>query len=189
MNSRNYGAPGSDEAEDVVPNQVEGDGVDSGNGDAEERLGDELAAFAFLREEDDREVRLSFRDVPADSIANSFRRAGALFISLAGERVRTMEARPASPASVTGASAEEDVPPLSRRKRRRKADAESRAAQGEIGQPPGELIVRYFYATENLVYTVIITSSTGIIKSIARVYPSAELSERELRVRLGAITG
>ena len=190
MNSRSYGAPDSGDNEEVVLEQVGEDGSEGGSGDAEERLGNELAAFAFLREEDDREVRLSFRDVPADSIANAFRRAGALFISLTGERARNVQVAPVSSvgvAGVAGDSVEGEVQPLSRRKRRHKASAEERVAQSEGGLPPGELTMRYFYATEELVYTVIITSSTGIIKSIAGVFPSAELSEREVRVRLGAV--
>jgi hypothetical protein len=51
----------------------------------------------------------------------------------------------------------------------------------------GELTVRYFYALGDLVYTVSIVTPSGIITSIAAVYPSALLPERDLHERLAAI--
>ncbi len=149
---------------------------------AEETLGRELAAFAVVREEDDREVRLYFRDAHAAEIAGAFRRAGAIFISMTGERARLAQAFATTPES--RGSAVEEMPPLGRRRRKRKTDSVPPDA------PPrsmGEAVVRYFYATESIVYTIIITTSTGILDSIGSIYPSARLSEGELQVRLSVI--
>src|SRR6478672_7605413 len=54
--------------------------------DTEEVLGNDLAGYAFLREDDDREVRLYFRDAPVGELALAFRKAGGLLLSIAGER-------------------------------------------------------------------------------------------------------
>src|SRR5437667_10529955 len=48
----------------------------------QEPLRRQLAQFAFVREEDGREVRLTFRDVPANEIARAFRASGALLKSI-----------------------------------------------------------------------------------------------------------
>jgi len=63
----------------------------------EEPLRRQLAQFAFVREEDDREVRLSFRDVPANEIARTFRGSGALLISITAERASSLPTMPARP--------------------------------------------------------------------------------------------
>lgn len=189
MDSRDKTASGANNSENIPDNNLAGEEANANPADADEKIGDELAEFAFLREEGDREVRLSFRDMPADSIAAAFRRANALFISLTGERTYVPRPVPASPLSSSDIEAEEDVPQPSRRRRRRRGEQDERAAQAGSNpdMAPGELIMRYFFATENIVYTVIIATSTGIIKSIAGIYPSAQLSEQEVRTRLSVI--
>ena len=183
MDNRNNGASAEHEDEDVAWDVPGDDGLESERDEAAEAIGRELASFAFLREEDDREVRLHFRDVPADEVARAFQRAGALYISMTGERARPMQPPPATPpAPVTTLDTEDDIavedaPPRTRRRRKRRSDP---------SRPQGELTVRYFFATPTLVYTVIITTSTGMMQSIGSIFPSAQLSERELQTRLSA---
>jgi hypothetical protein len=183
MDKRDNGASARQGDEDAAWDQTIDDGQDTEHEDAEEVLSQELASFAFLREEGDREVRLHFRDVPANEVARAFRRAGALFISMTGERARAMQPPPVSLPDDAGGLADEEMPPLSRRRRRGRAGP---GAQSDPSRPPGELTMRYFFATETLVYTVVITTSTGMMQSIVSIYPSAELSERELETRLVA---
>jgi hypothetical protein len=168
--------------DDYLPWEQTGEeGVESEREETDETLGRELASFAFLREDDEREVRLHFRDVPADEVARAFRRAGALFISMTGERARAMQPPTVQPPDSGDDTTAEEVPPLSRRRRKRRSDTDSQAGPA---RPLGELTMRYFFTTATLVYTVIITMSTGMMQSIGGVYPSAQLSERELQTRL-----
>lgn len=141
-------------------------------GDPEREPGEEhgpverqLAQYAFTREEREREVRLLFRDAPAAHIAHSFWAAGATLITLSGER----SGPPANSAPTTNSE--------SRSRRRRKTR----------DTPPGEITLRYFYALGGLVYTVSIVSPSGVVQSIAGLYPSATLSERELSDRLSVV--
>jgi hypothetical protein len=159
----------------------------------EEPLRRQLAQFAFVREEDDREVRLTFRDVPADEIAKTFRGSGALLISMAGERASPLPAMPAHPsADDTGRDvAEEVVVPRSRRRRHRGQSAQT--SDDPLSSPvrphrhTGELTMRYFFSLRETVYTVNITSATGIVESIASIYPSAAQSEREIQSRYAVL--
>jgi hypothetical protein len=126
----------------------------------------QLAQFAFIREERDREVRLSFRDVSPADLAKMFLASGASFISLTGERASTQpdDEEPASPA-------DESVEPRPHRRRK-------------VAQPTpqtGEPTLLYFYALGDLLYTVSVTSSSGVVPSIAGFYPAAALSESELQ--------
>lgn len=159
-------------------------------GGADEQLEGELAAFAFLREDDERETRLYFRDVPADDLAVSFRRAGAIFITMTGERARLAQPPPTPPVPIEADSGldppVEEPRSTGKRRRKRRPDPTHHAAQADIPRSLGELTVRYFYAVESMVYTLIITSSTGIMASIANIFPAAGLQERELQTRLTA---
>jgi hypothetical protein len=100
---------------------------------------------------------------------------------MTGERARPAQPTPATtPAAGAGVDANDDTiveeaPALARRRHKRKPGP---------SRPFGELTMRYFFATATLVYTVIITTSTGMMQSIGDVFPSARLSERELQTRL-----
>ena len=147
--------------------------------DAEEILGSDLAGYAFLREDDDREVRLYFRDAPTAELALAFRKAGGLLLSIMGER-----ALAASPPPGESPPAESQ----SRKKRNHKpSDPDAAPASPVRSQRTGELTLRYFYVLDDIVYTLIITSSAGMIESISGIYPQAALSEQEIRSRLAAI--
>ena len=144
--------------------------------DAHEPLHRELALYAFVREEDEREVRMYFRDAPPNEIAASFRRAGAAFITMTAERAFT-PAPEAAPA--TGEQDPEATRPASRSRRaRRKSRRSSRQ---------GEATLRYFYSLGEIVYTAIVSVPSGIVRSIAPVYPAAAISERELQERLSLV--
>ena len=140
---------------------------------AHEPLHRELALYAFVREEDEREVRMYFRDTPPNEIAASFRRAGAAFIAMTGERAFTP-----APEAVTAGEQNPDARgrALSRNRRARRRPRRS--------SRQGEATLRYFYSLGEIVYTAIITSPSGVIRSIAPVYPAAAISERELQERL-----
>ncbi|HUP28282.1 MAG TPA: hypothetical protein VM409_07595, partial [Chloroflexia bacterium] len=132
-----------------------------------------LVAYAFVREEREREVRLSFRDVPADDLAAVFRSAGARLISLSGGRASTGESH---------LSAGDNTPPEEgaappKRKRRRKPSR----------YRTGDLSLRYFYALGDVVYTVTIATTTEVMHSISAIFPAAILSERELQDRLSIV--
>jgi hypothetical protein len=80
----NPDTPPSDEPWSVLPDDY-GELDDELEGD-EGVVERQLAHYAFVREERDREVRLHFRDVPPSEIARTFREAGAYLISLMAER-------------------------------------------------------------------------------------------------------
>src|SRR5438477_12582530 len=99
----------------------------------------QLAQYAFVREERDREVRLTFREVPALHIARAFREAGAALISITGERLATTA--PAPDAEQTGkapAASAGDAHP----RHSRKAGTGHHGGQGSA--PQGEVLLRYF---------------------------------------------
>jgi hypothetical protein len=81
----NPDTPSPDDAWSVLPDDYGelDDELEGGDEGAVER---QLAHYAFVREERDREVRLHFRDVPSSEIARAFREAGAYLISLTAER-------------------------------------------------------------------------------------------------------
>jgi hypothetical protein len=145
-------------------------------GGAEEQVERQLASFAFVREEREREVRLHFRDVPAGELAMSFRRSGAGLITLMGERARV--ASMPTEEDATSPAAEADTGSLRRRRR---------TQQGTLLPQTGEVTVRYFYSLGELVYTISITAPSGVVQSIASIYPNAALPERELQEQLGVV--
>ncbi len=139
------------------------------NGGAEERVEQQLAGYAFVREEREREMRLYFRDAPAAELARSFRASGASLITLTGRR-----AQPAPPAGMQE--------PLEGKPRKRR-----KATGVEPPPSPGELTVYYFYALGEIVYTVSIAVSSGVVQSVADIYPNAGMPERELQDHLGVV--
>ena len=147
-------------------------------GGAEEQVERQLASFAFVREEREREVRLHFRDVPAGELAMSFRRSGAGLISMMGERAR-VAAPPAVEEDATASPEDEALAGSVRRRRRSQSGAEA--------MPPGELTVRYFYSLGEMVYTISIVAPSGVVQSVANIYPNAALPERELQEHLGVV--
>ena len=128
----------------------------------------QLAHHAFVREEREREVRLLFRDVPADEVAAAFRAAGASLITLAAER--------ATPVSAPEALTDKQVESQPRRRRKRAGS-----------KPLGALSLRYFYALGEVVYTITITAPSGVVVSVAPIFPVAALSERELHERMAVV--
>ena len=145
--------------------------------DAHEPLQRELALYAFVREEDEREVRLYFRDAPPNEVAASFRRAGAAFITMTAERASAAVATADRPDA--DQTAAEDP---GQRKRARRLRRKTRRTS-----PRGETTLRYFYSLGEIVYTAIVTAPSGIVRSIAPVYPAAAISERELQDRLALV--
>lgn len=149
---------------------------------AEEEVERRLAQYAFVREECDREVRLLFRDVPAPDLVLSFRAAGANLISISGERLGTKD-EPGDPETRLAdtdseQAAIEQAEPRHRGRRRRAA----------LPPPPsGELLMRYFFSLGETVYTVNLASPTGVVGSVASIYPLARLAEEELHHRLNVI--
>jgi hypothetical protein len=157
-----------------------------------------LAQYVFVREEREREVRLMFRDASPGDIAHTFRSAGAHLITLSAERasmpgspivtpppqnrepdqgvVEESEAAGAGNAIDVDIDTESDEPLLRRRAARQRST--------KAGPPTGEVLLRYFYALGEIVYTVSIVSLTGAVTSIAATYPVAARSERELSERL-----
>jgi hypothetical protein len=142
---------------------------------AHEPLQRELSLYAFVREEDEREVRMYFRDTPPDEIAASFRRAGAAFITMTGERAFTP-----TPAADTAPAAGEQAPDAPRRAKRARRKQRRSSRQGEA-------TLRYFYSLGEIVYTAIVNSPSGVVRSIAPVYPAAAISEREMQERLSLV--
>ncbi len=167
METSSRGTP-EDHAGDL---QDAGD-TDRGTDDSVERR---LAHYAFVREERDREVRLLFRNVSALEVALAFKAAGAAFISIAGESLRSSPA----PNKHTG-----DSTPLS-------DGAEPGAAQDKGGATKGggrkEVTLRYFYGIEGTTYTVSIAANSGTVQSITSVFRAARLVESELQERLGVV--
>ena len=53
--------------------------------------------------------------------------------------------------------------------------------------PEGEVLLRYFFALRETVYTVSISVPPGVSGSVAGIYPSARLLEREQQDRLGMV--
>ena len=151
--------PGEQEYEETPPSEP--------SPEAEE-VERQLAHYAFVREEREREVRLLFRDVPADDVAAAFRAAGASLITLAGER-----ATPVPPAEAPVHGQVESEP---RRRRKRKGS-----------KPLGALSLRYFYALGETVYTITITAPSGVVASVAPIFPVAALSEHELGERMAVV--
>ncbi len=144
-----------------------------GAGQAEEPLR-KLASYAFMREEHEREVRLHFRSVPANGVAAALRAAGATLITLTGERVK----QPGEASAMTDAEGPAEAAERGARKRRK---SKARAV------PSGEIIIHYFYSLGGIIYTVSITEPSGLVASIANIYPVAANSERELQQRLGLV--
>ena len=146
-----------------------------------ETVEQKLAQYAFVREEREREVRLIFRDVPAYEMAVSFRAAGAQLITIAGERVQQGGAGAvgASSSENTERALVESQPRESGRRRRR----HERAPQ----PPTGDVVLRYFFAMGELVYTVILAAPAGVMGSIAAIFPVARLSEEEIQSRLRVV--
>jgi hypothetical protein len=143
-------------------------------GSGEEQVERQLASFAFVREEREREVRLHFRDVPAGELAMSFRRAGAGLITLMGERARVA----AVPSGEEEAVSPEDEASAGRSRRRRRSHLDTASTLGE-------LTVRYFYSLGEIVYAISIAAPSGVVQSIANIYPNAALPEHELQEYLG----
>ena len=153
----------------VIPGEQEYEEAPSSEPSPEaEEVERQLAHYAFVREEREREVRLLFRDVQADEVAAAFRTAGASLITLAGER--------AAPAPAPEAPANEQVENQPRRRRKRAGP-----------KPLGALSMRYFYALGEIVYTITITAPSGVVASVAPIFPMAALSERELHERMAVV--
>ena len=146
--------------------------TDTGGDDPVERR---LAHYAFVREERDREVRLLFRNVSALEVALAFKAAGAAFISIAGESVRSSPA----PDNHTG-----DSTPLSERTEPDEATDKS-GANKDRGRK--EVKLRYFYGVEDTTYTVSIAANSGTVPSIMSAFRAARLVESELNERLGVV--
>jgi hypothetical protein len=136
----------------------------------------QLAHFTFMREEHEREVRLHFRDVPADQIAMVFRSAGASLITMTGERA----------ALLAPTSARHTPPPAPTDKSRPKRTASLGRAAHAAGQAD-EVTMLYFYAQDDIVYTVSITSPPWAVRSVAGIYPVAALLESEVQSRLSVV--
>jgi hypothetical protein len=156
--------------------QQEPGGVEAGGPGVERQL----AQYAFVREERDREVRLHFREAQAPNIVAAFREAGATLISITGERVLT--GGPAPEPEQTDEAAEagaDDARPRHSRK------AGSRVARAPLQQ--GEVLLRYFFALRETVYTVSLTSPSGVTGSVSGIYPSAYLLEQDLQARLAMV--
>jgi hypothetical protein len=138
----------------------------------------QLAQYAFIREERDREVRLLFRDVPADEVARAFRASGASLVTIYGERLTPAAPPPDDAGEEIGTPPGEDSD-APRRPRKRQAAPHS--------PPAGEVVVRYFYSLGEMVYTVGIAVPSGVVESVAGIYPVAALSEHEIRDRIAVV--
>lgn len=144
---------------------------------AEEVIERQLAQYAFVREERDREVRLLFRDVPPQEIAHAFRVAGAYLITLMGERART----PGQPTHYSTQPVEEGEEPEAGEQPRRHGPRRARPVP--TPDLTGDATIRYFYSLGETVYTVSIASTSGVFGSIAGIYPLASRLEREASER------
>lgn len=157
-----------------LANDFEREGQHSEDREGVER---QLAQYAFMREEREREIRLLLRDVPADEIARAFLSSGAALLSISGDRAGVRAPSQDAPHEATyGENTGEQ--PITPRKRRRGA---------RTAHPRGEIVLRYFYAIGDIIYTVNIITSTGVARSISRYYPVSALSERELQERIGVV--
>ncbi len=154
-------------------------GGGKGEGSGEEGVERRLAHFAFVREERDREVRLSFRDVPPHEIAAAFRAVGAKLISIAGERT--------SPAVGKKPDAQplDDDAQLSDEAQQADALDKNAAQTTQASEQPGDGTITYFFDVDETIYTVSITVPSKIVGSVVGIYPSAHLGENELQKRLG----
>jgi hypothetical protein len=141
----------------------------------EEVVERQLAQYAFVREERDREVRLLFRDVPPSEIARAFRSVGAYLITIMGERARPREEPKVEPADSEAPDEDSDLEQVARK--------HSPRARHAPPEPVGEATLRYFYSLRETVYTVSVVSSTGVVESLAGFYPAAARLEREVGQR------
>ena len=206
MNRANGNAPDDDIDSQRSDADIYSAGAYAGRFGADEEFGDyaayeeqeplrrQLAQFAFVREEDDREVRLTFRDVPANEIARAFRGSGAVLISMTGERAASppdLSVRPSQGwTDLDSTSQEATVLQGHKRRSRRGHTATSQDETAGANRPnlhTGELTMRYFFSMGDLVYTINIASPTGVVDSIANIYPAAARSEREIRDRLAVV--
>lgn len=162
-----------------APEHRVGGGKGENNGD--EGVERRLAHFAFVREDRDREVRLLFRDVPPSEIAAAFKATGATLISIAGERILPAVGKEAGPQPPT-----DTIQPGNETQQARAADKNS-VGTAQTGKQPGNITIRYFFDMGEVVYTVIIDVPSGVVGSVAGVYPSARLAEDEIHKRLGAM--
>jgi hypothetical protein len=144
----------------------------------------QLAQFAFVREEREREVRLQFRDVPAGYIAGAFRASGASLITITAERAESQNLMANAEVAPVGVPAQ---PEGSRHNHPHHARRRLEPDAGAGHQRPGELTVHYFYALGDIVYTVSITASSGVVESVAEIYPVAALVESELQATLHVV--
>jgi hypothetical protein len=145
-----------------------------------------LAQYVFVREEREREVRLLFRDASPADVARTFRSAGAHLITLSAERASPHSspiATPPPPEQELDNEASEDSEFSERASKRKEGKPKSRM----LGHRAGEVLLRYFYALGEIVYTVSIVSTTGVATSIASIYPLAARSERDLTERLAVV--
>jgi hypothetical protein len=142
--------------------------------DAEQVVERQLAHFTFVREGRDREVRLLFRDTPSSEVARAFRAAGAYLITLLAERTSHHE----HPQRHSEVETEEGHHAHARR---------GRHASRPTTEPVGEATMRYFYSLGETVYTVSIVSTTGLVESIAGVYPMAMRLEQEASQRSAVV--
>jgi hypothetical protein len=146
---------------------------------AEEVVERQLAQYAFVREERDREVRLLFRDTSPSEIARAFRAAGAYLISIMGERAHVRE----------------EPKPQAEDLEEPGEDAESERHHHRHGPQPrysppeftGDAVLRYFYSLGETVYTVSIISTSGVVESVAELYPVAARLEREVWQRAAVV--
>ncbi|MDQ6695280.1 MAG: hypothetical protein M3014_12820 [Chloroflexota bacterium] len=138
---------------------------------------DELTQHAQMREEREGEIRLYFRNVPADRVANYFRSLGAQLITLMAERSPESD----TPAEAETSEAEPNMAVGTRRKRK--------PAPHDPGgaRTSGELTMRYFFALGELLYTVDLVVPSGVVESISAIYPSAGRLEREAAERMAAV--
>jgi hypothetical protein len=146
---------------------------------AEEVVERQLAQYAFVREERDREVRLLFRDTPPSEIARAFRSAGAYLISIMGERAHVRE----EPKPQPGIS-EESVEDEDLERPHHRHGPRARYSPPEF---TGDAMLRYFYSLGETVYTVSIISTSGVVESVAGLYPVAARLEREVGQRAAIV--
>lgn len=168
---------------------VHGDNA-GGNAGAGQRESVErgLAQYVFLREEREREVRLTFRDASPSDIARTFRSAGAQLITLSAERASSPSSPISSPtAPQDDLAADSDEPREVNDAASHSKHPANRQRSAKAAPPTGEVLLRYFYALGEVVYTVSIASPTGVAASISGTYPLAARSERELTDRLAVI--